>query len=191
MRKRFTAGRAAVERRSRRKAKLKRRIAPKAGARRTSSTAGEETDVARLTRELNEALEQQTATSEVLQVISSSPGDLEPVFATMLENAVRFCEAKFGAIYSLDGEVFASWQRTIRRRPLSNYAGIGPLRPNPGIALGRMVATKTVIQTADLAAERDYIERRHQIVAAVDLGGVRTLLVVPMLKEDELIGVFT
>ena len=145
MRKRSTAGRGAAEGRSRKKAKLKRRIAPKAVARRTSSTAGEETDVAGLTRELNEARERQTATSEVLQVISSSPGDTQPVFATMLENAVRICDAKFGAIYNWDGEALRvaathnsppAFAAELRRR--------GPRPPHPRSAIGRMVATKTV-----------------------------------------------
>ena len=191
MRKRFTAGRAAVERRSRRKAKLKRRIAPKAGARRTSSTAGEETDVARLTRELNEALEQQTATSEVLQVISSSAGDVQPVFATMLENAVRFCDAKFGTIYRVDGDVLHLVATHNTPPALVEARRRAPFRLNPKIALGRMVATKTVVHTADLAAEADYIERRREMVVGVELGGVRTHLAVPMLKQNELIGVLS
>ena len=161
-------------------------------ARRTSSTAGEETDVAGLTRELNEARERQTATSEVLQVISSSPGDPQPVFATMLENAVRICDAKFGAIYNWDGEALRvaathnsppAFAAELRRR--------GPRPPHPRSAIGRMVATKTVIQVPDLALERDYIERRNPLViAAVELAGTRTILFVPMLKEGRFIGSF-
>jgi hypothetical protein len=86
------------------RAKLKRGKAPKGSARSNSSPTNEETDGARLTRELGEALEQQSATSEVLQVISGSPGDLQPVFAAMLDNAVRICNATFGIIYRWDGE---------------------------------------------------------------------------------------
>ena len=71
-----------------------------------SSSAGKETEVARLTRELNEALEQQTATSEVLGVISASRGELEPVFQAMLQRAIRICEAEAGALYRFDGNAF-------------------------------------------------------------------------------------
>ena len=144
------------------------------------------------TRELTESLEQQTATSEVLRVISSSPGDLEPVFQTMLQNAVRICEAKAGNIYRWEDAGLrlvtshnapAAFAEMLRRAPLRATAN------NP---VGRMLKTKSLVHTADLAAQRPYIEKSDPaIVAAVDLGEVRTQLSVPLLKEGEFIGAIT
>ena len=141
------------------------------------------------TRELAESLEQQTATSQVLQVISGSSGDLEPVFASMLENAARICDGKFGNIFRWDGEslhLVATYNTPpaffeLRRR--------SPLRPSPENPIGRLVATKALVHVADLAAERLYTEIRDpNAVAAVELGGIRTFVAVPMTKENELIG---
>jgi GAF domain-containing protein len=145
------------------------------------------------TADLTESLEQQTATSEVLQVISSSPGDLEPVFATMLENAVRICDAKFGNIYRRDGDRF---QLVSTHNAPPGYAEARRRLPhhglNPGTLLGRMAAVKTVVHVADASAERGYIEERlPETVLAVELGGLRTALAVPMLRESELIGGFS
>ena len=144
------------------------------------------------TRELTESLEQQTATSEVLQVISSSPGDLEPVFATMLERAVRICGAKFGSIHRWDGQ---GLQLVATHNLPGAFAEarsrIPFVRPGPDNLFGRMVTTKTVIHVADLAAEEAYIKGAAPTVAAVEQGGVRTMLFVPMLKEDEIVGAFT
>ena len=147
----------------------------------------------RLLNELRESLEQQTATAEVLSAISNSPGDLEPVFTAMLENAARVCDAELGNIFRWDGEVFHHVSAhntplafTEARRLLQSH------RPDPTTPLGRMVASRLVIHIADLSVDRAYIERRQQrVVDAVELGGVRTALVVPMLKENELIGAFT
>jgi two-component system NtrC family sensor kinase len=143
------------------------------------------------TRELSESLEQQTATSEVLQVISSSAGVVEPVFQAMLENAVRICGATFGNIYRWDGENLHPV--AANNTPISfvqTRARIG-LHPGANDPVGRMIVTKAVVHTADLAAERDYIERRNPgIIAAVEVGGIRTLLAVPFLKDNQLIGSF-
>ena len=143
------------------------------------------------TRELAESLEQQTATSEVLQVISGSPGDLEPVFASMLENAVRICDAKFGNIFRWDGELFHLLAAFNTPPALAEAIRRGsPLRP--ARLRRRMVDTKTAVHVADLAADEDYTEKREpSFVSAVELGGVRTYLTVPMLKENDLIGSFS
>ena len=144
------------------------------------------------TRELTESLEQQTATSEVLQVISSSPGDLEPVFETMLENAVRICDATFGNIHRWDGEALHILASLNTPAAFAEFRKRSALRPGPEAPFGRMVATKTAVHVTDLSADPAYIEQRAPtVVAAVELGSVRTILYVPMLKENELIGAFT
>ena len=144
------------------------------------------------TRELSESLEQQTATSEVLQVISSSPGDLERVFETMLAEAVRICDAKFGNIFRRDSEGMHLVARHNTPPAFAEFRRRSPdTRLIPETFLGRMSATKAVVHVADIAADRGYTERVPEIVAAVELGGVRTLLAVPMLKENGLIGAFT
>ena len=140
------------------------------------------------TMDLTEALEQQTATSNVLQVISSSPGNLEPVFATMLENAVRLCDAKFGNINRWDGEALHLVATYNVPPDFAEFRKRTPFRPGPENPISRMLMTKTVIHFHDLATEHGYIERIPTFVAAVELGGVRTFLAVPMLKENELIG---
>src|SRR5262249_25070674 len=143
------------------------------------------------TSDLGEALEQQTATSEVLQVISTSPGELEPVFKAMLENAVGICDAKFGMLYLWEGDAF----RTVafHNVPLAfmEVRKRTPFRPGPNTTTARMVQTKKAVHVADLAAEQSYVEQVSHTVPAVELGGVRTLLMVPMLKEDKLVGAIT
>jgi class 3 adenylate cyclase/putative methionine-R-sulfoxide reductase with GAF domain len=146
-------------------------------------------DLSQRTTDLGEALEQQTATSEVLQVISTSPGDLEPVFASMLEKAVRICDAKFGSILRWENEA-AHLVASYNAPPAFAEARRHSQNPaNPKTSFGRMVATKAVVHVADAAAEPGYVELRDAAaVAAVELGGQRTALYVPMLKEGELIG---
>jgi signal transduction histidine kinase len=142
------------------------------------------------TRELSEALEQQTATAEVLQVISSSPGELEAVFHAMLGNAVRICEAKFGVLFRFDSGAFhataslglpTDYAEYVQRR--AHVSGEHPHNP-----LTRISRSKEVLHIPDLTADQSYIERNPRIVALVESAGARTLVAVPMLKEDELIG---
>ena len=163
---------------------LKRRNAQKARRRRDPATADLQEQLDRRTRELNEALEQQTATSEVLKVISTSPGDLQPVFVTMLESAARICDATFGDIFRWEGDGLRL-VATTHNTPAA-FAEVQRLLPQI-----RPTVTKSPIHIADLAADRRYVERSSPtVVAAVELGGVRTALAVPMLKENELIGTF-
>jgi class 3 adenylate cyclase len=150
------------------------------------------TDLTERTADLTEALEQQTATSQVLQVISSSPGDLEPVFASMLEKAVRVCDASFGAIYRTDGEALRLIAMHNVPPAYAEAARFTPFRPSPRHFFGRMMATKTAVHITDVTAEPLYLEQRYPpYVAATELGGIRTFLAVPMLKENELIGGFS
>ncbi len=139
------------------------------------------------TKELTESLEQQTATSEVLQVISSSPGDLEPVFAAMLEKAVRICDATFGNIYRWDGEALRIVAAHNTPRAFADHRNRSPIFAGTSVP-SRMAATKTTIHVHDVTVDPAYAERNPTTVAAVELGGVRTFLAVPMLKENELIG---
>jgi len=143
------------------------------------------------TTDLTDALEQQTATSEVLQVISSSPGDLQPVFASMLRNAVRICDAQFGNIYRWDGEALRALASHNTPSAFVEARERISLRPGPKDPLARMIVTKQTVHTADVAASESYAEGEPLAIAAVELGGVRTLLIVPMLKDNELIGAFT
>ena len=141
------------------------------------------------TRELSEALEQQKATSEVLQVISSSPGELEPVFQAMLADATRLCEANFGVLYRFDGHVFHAVALQDAVPALGDYLRREPPRPDPRNALGRVLRTKQPVHISDITAEPAYAEREPARVAAVELAKARTFLAVPMLKENELLGI--
>src|SRR5215469_14156583 len=143
---------------------------------------------ARLLNELRESLQQQTATSEVLSVISSSPAELKPVFQAVLANATRLCEAKFGALLLCEADGFRVV--TLHNAPaaFAEFVQRGLIRPGPKIPLGRTAKTKQVAHVADIRAEQGYIERDPVAVAGAELGGYRTILSVPMLKESELIG---
>ena len=141
---------------------------------------------ARLLNELRESLQQQTATADVL-VISSSPGDLEPVFQAMLEKATHLCEAKFGVMFRFADGVFRamSWQGNPPAHILEQPHVVSE---NPHNLLTRIVTTKQPAHSPDLTKERAYIEGNPRYVALVETVGARSLLVVPMIKNEELIG---
>ena len=142
----------------------------------------------RLLSELRQSLEQQTATADVLRVISSSPGDLEPVFAAMLENATRICEANFGNMFLIEDGTFRTVAMHNAPAAYSNARTARPFRPPADSAPGRLVSSKDVVHVADLRAEPTYLRRDPFSVTGVELAGIRTLLAVPMLKDNALIG---
>jgi signal transduction histidine kinase len=142
-------------------------------------------------KKLAEALEQQAATSEVLRVISSFPGELEPVFQAMLANGTRLCEAKFANLFLYEKDSFrivaqqnapAAYAERWRRNPFL------VVDDNPRNPLARLAATRGVVNIVDLMAEQGYVERDPRFVALVEAAGARTHLLVPMLKQGELIG---
>jgi hypothetical protein len=174
----------------------KRSNAPTDARPANSTLADLQEHVGTLTRELADArkqlvdaLEQQAATSEVLQVISSSPGELDPVFSALLANAVRLCGAKLGNLWLREADGFRiaaiygappAYADYLRREPV--------LRPGPGTALGRVARTWQVAQIADAKTDEGYAEPGPTRRGTVELAGGRTLVGVPMLKDQALIG---
>ena len=140
------------------------------------------------TDDLGEALEQQTATSDVLQVISSSPGELEPVFQSMLANATRICEAKIGILFRYEDGTYTAVAKLGVTPAYAEYLDRGPIRPGATTGLGRVASTRQTIHIVDTHAEQAYADREPFRVATAELGGARSLLNVPMLKEGKLIG---
>jgi GAF domain-containing protein len=158
---------------------------------RTPSAAGHKTqsDVAQLTREREESLGREKATAQVLHIISSSPGKLEPVFQAVMENAVRLCEAKFGILYLHEEErlrIVASYNVP---PALAEARKRAPFLPPPTGHIAEAIRTKQAVQVADLVATRAYAERSAPTIVAVELGGVRTAIAVPMFTDNELIGI--
>ena len=144
------------------------------------------------TTDLSEALEQQTATSEVLQVISSSPGDLEPVFTAILNNAVRICAALNATLWSFENDRFHFLARYSEMPgSVSDPSVSDPIQPGPNSGLGRVRATKQIVHITDYAAEAAYLERDPFAVRVVEEFGIRTNLSVPMLQDNELVGAFS
>jgi class 3 adenylate cyclase len=181
MRRRFRAGDKRAKSRPK-SARVKRRSAPDVTRNRSASVAGLETVVAQLTQERDEALLREAANSEILRLISSSPGNLDLVFRTILESATRICNAKFGNLFRFDGENYypvaefntpAALLDAITRR--------GRFRPPPGITLDHVMRTKQVFHSADMAAE-------PVLALSTKFGGARSQVTVPMLKDEALIG---
>ena len=147
-------------------------------------------EVQKRTDDLTESLEQQTATSEVLQVISSTPGELEPVFKAMLENATRICEASYGALWLHEGDgfrtvsIYGEFPAAYREQWLSRAVFI----PRPSVPLARMASTLQSIHVADMREHQSYLEGDPLPVAGVEVAGIRTLVIVPMLKGNDLVG---
>src|SRR5262245_53424745 len=168
--------------RTRSAAKVKTRVGHK-----NESSVALVRKLAEKTRELAEAHERETAASKILQVISSSPNDLEPVFKTILENATRICGAKFAILRMREGENF---RLAAMHNPPPAYAESRdrePLyRPPPGSGFARAFATKRVVHIADMIAEPNY--PAHDGFIGVDATGFRTSLTVPMLKDGEVVG---
>jgi two-component system, NtrC family, sensor kinase len=191
MRRRTRAGGEPFKARRPKTVTLKRRNVPKAVRHRSSSPADQEAKIARLARERDEAFEQQAATSEVLRVISSSPGQLESVFAAMLENATGLCGANFGVLFRSEGDAFRCvalhnapplYAEMRQREPV--------FRPTATTAIGRAAATRQAVQIADARVVPGYFDVPQGFTrpGVVSLAGARTVLSVPMLKENELVG---
>jgi signal transduction histidine kinase len=163
----------------------------KMGARLQESYAGLEDKVKQRTAQLSESLDQQTATSEVLQVISSSAGDLQPVFQKMLENATRICGANFGTMNLYEGGGFSTVALYNAPKAYEETQLHRKIQPHPQSGLGTIERTHQTVHIDDIRTQLPYIEGNPNVRALANLAGARTLVLVPMLKEDELIGAIT
>jgi GAF domain-containing protein len=148
-------------------------------------------ELSQRTDDLSEALEQQTATSEVLKVISSSPGDLEPVFEAMLENATRICDAKFGNLWLTQDDGFLVAATHGIPPEYRDRLKVGAVsHPGQSLPLSRAKKTRQVVHITDLSKYQSYLDGEPVAVSGVEVGKARTLIIVPMLREKELVGAF-
>ena len=177
------------EEKTQRRKTLKRRNAPTVRLRSSAATA-KKTNVARLARERDEALEQLAATSEVLQVISASPGELQPVFEAMLANAVRLCEASYGAMWLREGGGLrnAAFHGALPEAYTGQWRKGMVTQAGVDAPLNRVAQSRKPVHIADVRTDRSYLDGHPLVVAAVDVAGVRTYLGVPMLKAGEVVG---
>ena len=174
--------------RVRRHKTLTRRNAPKTERHLKPSHADATEKIALLERRLSEALEQQAATSEVLKVIANSPGKLEPVFNSMLENATRICAANFGLMYLYESDYWRPVAQLHVPPKFSEWLLAERRSWGPETGLGRIAKSKQLVQVVDVKADRLYVQKDPSRVAFVELAGARTFLAVPMLKDEKLIG---
>lgn len=192
MRRRIKAGDKPAKTRRRKTVTRKRSFPAKATPGRRSATTDQETGIVRVIRERDEAVERERATAEVLRLISSSAGELKPVFEAVLENATRLCEAKFGVLWlsvpqgfrcvALNG-VPPLYAKKRQREPT--------IDPGPETALGRVAITKQVVHVDDIKTSKGYLSRDPLSVATVELAGARTFVAVPALKDNELRGIIS
>ena len=179
----------------RRKApKPERGNAPKTAPGSKSSPSSEDGVVARLTHELRETTEQQTATSEILRVISSSPSDPQPVFEAMLNNATRLCGASYGTmwLHENDGQMRMAALHGTLPEAFREKWNVGTLfRPNSSVPTARVFDTRKPVHVVDLKEDTSYFDRDPLAVASVDVAGIRSLIAIPMLKEGAIIGAMT
>jgi len=191
VRRRGTASRKAVKAGRRKTTKVKPTSVPIAARRSHSSVVDLQEKLRRQARELDETREERAAIAEVLRIISSSPGELEPVFKSILENATRICEAKFGNLWLCkDGglQLAASHGVPAIYREQLPFGRV--VRPGPTLPIARAVNNHQTLHIADLRADEAYSNREPVAVAGVEVGQVRTLVLVPMLKDQEAVGVF-
>ncbi|HEY8670387.1 MAG TPA: GAF domain-containing protein [Terriglobales bacterium] len=143
------------------------------------------------TFDLKESLEQQTATSEVLQVISSSSGELDPVFNKMLENATRICGARFGTMTLYEEGGFRTVALYNAPKAYADTQLYKVIRPHPESGLSAVQRARKPVYIADIRKEPPYVEGNANVRALADLGGARTIIIVPMLRDNELVGTIT
>src|SRR5262252_3647649 len=180
-------GRSGKPRKRRRAVGRKPRTAPAASV----SIADLQRQLDQRTRDRDEALEQQAATAEILSLISNSPTDMQPVFKTMLAKAVELCEASFGAMWFVDGKGYrtAAMHGDLPQAYVEQWRSGTLHLPKADLPMVRAIRSRKTVHTRDMREEKAYLQGDPLAVSAADVGGIRTLLTVPMLKEGEAVGV--
>ena len=183
----------AMKNRRRTTIKTKRPSAPKVRGRRKTSSSNANAKIELLERERDELLEQQKATADVLRIISSSPGELEPVFTSILDNATRICQANFGTLFLREGEALrvAAHHGSLTKAWDEQWRVGMLLQPDGELQAFQTLSARQPIQVADLSKAPSYLARNPKAVNSVEIGGIRTMVTVPMLKDGEAIGVIT